>query len=86
MEVEKFEQAKKIKENLERLKIRKYKLESAPNSFSLSVKIEFVHSGNFKRKDELWLSDENVTREMISKELEILKESINLVEEEFNKL
>jgi len=86
MEVEKFEQAKKIKENLMRLKIRKYKLESAFNSFSLSVKIEFVHSGNFKRKDELWLSDENVIREMISKELETLKENINLVEEEFNKL
>jgi DNA primase large subunit len=87
MEVEKFEQAKKIKENLERLKIRKYKLESAFNSFSLSVKIEFVHSGYVKfRKDEVWLSNENVIREMVSKELEILKESINLVEEEFNKL
>jgi hypothetical protein len=86
MEVEKFEQAKKIKENLMRLKIRKYKLESAFNSFSLSVKIEFVHSGNFKRKDEVWLSNENVIREMISKELETLKENINLVEEEFNKL
>ena len=86
MEVEKFEQAKKIKENLMRLKIRKYKLESAFNSFSLSVKIEFVHSGNFKRKNEVWLSNENVIREMISKELETLKENINLVEEEFNKL
>ena len=86
MEVEKFEQAKKIKENLERLKIRKYKLESAFNSFSLSVKIEFVHSGNFKRKDEVGLSDEKVIREMIFKELETLKENINLVEEEFNKL
>jgi hypothetical protein len=86
MEVEKFEQAKKIKENLERLKIRKYKLESAFNSFSLLTKIEFVHSGNFKRKDEVWLSDEKVIREMISKELETLKENIKLVEEEFNKL
>jgi hypothetical protein len=34
----------------------------------------------------VWLSNENVIREMISKELETLKENINLVEEEFNKL
>ena len=86
MEAEKFEQAKKIKGNLDVLETQKYKLESAFNSFSLLTKIEFVHSGNFKRKDEVWLSDEKVIREMISKELETLKENINLVEEEFNKL
>jgi hypothetical protein len=86
MEVEKFEQAKKIKENLERLKIRKYKLESAFNGLDLEVKIEFIHSGMSKRKDEVLFSDKKVIREMISKELERLKENINLVEEEFNKL
>ncbi len=41
MELEKFEQAKKVKENLDRLERQKHKLESALESCSLGVTIEF---------------------------------------------
>jgi hypothetical protein len=53
METEKFEQAKKVKENLDKLGRQKYKLESAFKSCALSVTIEFNRPGGFIRKDEV---------------------------------
>ena len=57
MELEKFEQAKKVKENLDRLERQKYKLESALKSHGLEVTIEFTHPGGFIRKDEVSFRD-----------------------------
>lgn len=87
MELEKFEQAKKVKENLDRLERQKYKLESALESCSLNVTIEFNSSKVFlTRKDEVSVYNKSAIKEMISKELERLDEEIKLVKEEFEKV
>jgi hypothetical protein len=86
MELEKFEQAKKVKENLERLKTRKHKLESALKSCSLGVTINYTYGGKFRTPGEVGLYDKEIIKEMIFKELEKLDEEINLVKEEFEKV
>jgi hypothetical protein len=87
MELEKFEQAKKVKENLDRLERQKRKLESALESCSLGVTIEFSPSKAFlTRKEEVTIYNREVIREMISKELERLNGEIVLVKEEFEKV
>lgn len=86
MELEKFEQAKKIKENLEKLERQKYKLEAAIKSCSLGVTVGFTHSGPFPRKDELSFYNKNIIKEMVSKELERVIEEMELVKEEFEKV
>jgi hypothetical protein len=87
MELEKFEQAKKIKEDLDRLERQKRKLESALESCSLNVTIGFNPSKVFlSRKDEVNIYNREFIREMISKELERLNGEIELVKEEFEKV
>jgi len=86
MELDKFEQAKKVKEDIDRLERQKFKLESALTSCSLGVTIGFTHSGAFKRKDEVSVYNKEVIKEMISKELERLKEEMDLVKEEFENI
>jgi hypothetical protein len=86
MELEKFEQAKKVKENLERLKTQKHKLESALKSCSLGVTIKYTSGGQFRTPGEVGLYDKEIIKEMISKVLEKLDEEIKLVKEEFEKL
>jgi hypothetical protein len=87
MELEKFEQAKKVKEDLDRLERQKRKLESALESCSLNVTIEFSPSKAFlTRKDEVTIYNREVIREMISKELERLESEIELIKEEFEKV
>lgn len=86
MELDKFEQAKKVKEDIDRLERQKYKLESALISCSLGVTIGFTHSGAFKRKDEVSVYNKEVIKEMISKELERLSLEIDLVKEEFENI
>ena len=86
MELEKFEQAKKVKENLERLKTQKHKLESALKSCSLGVTIKYTSGGQFRTPCEVGLYDKEIIKEMISKVLEKLDEEINLVKEEFEKV
>ena len=87
MELEKFEQAKKVKENLERLKTQKHKLESALESCSLGVTIEFSPSKVFlSRKDEVSVYNKDAIKEMVSKELDRVNEEIDLVKKEFEKV
>jgi len=86
MELEKFEQAKKVKENLERLKTQKHKLESALKSCSLGVTIKYTSGGKFRTPSEVGLYDKEIIKEMISKVLEKLDEEINLVKEDFKKV
>jgi hypothetical protein len=86
MEIEKFEKAKKIKQELDRLEIQKRKLKSAFNSCSLGVTIGFSTGGTFPRKDEVSVYNKEVIKEMISKELERLGEEIDLVKEEFERI
>jgi hypothetical protein len=83
MEIDKFEQAKKVKEDLDRLERHKYKLESALKSCGLSATIGFTHSGAFKRKDEVSFYNKEIIKEMISKVLEKLDEEIVSVKEKF---
>jgi hypothetical protein len=86
MELEKFEQAKKVKENLERLKTRKHKLESALKSCSFRVTINYTYGGKFRTPGEVGLYNKEIIKEMMIKELEKLDEEINLVKEEFEKV
>ena len=87
MELEKFEQAKKVKEDLDRLERQKCKLESALESCSLNVTIGFNPSKVFlTRKDEVNIYNREFIKEMISKELERLNGEIELVKEEFEKV
>jgi len=87
MELEKFEQAKKVKEDIDRLERQKRKLESALESCSLGVTIEFSPSKAFiTRKDEVTIYNREVIREMISKELERLESEIELIKEEFERI
>ena len=86
MELEKFEKAKKVKEDIDRLERQKYKLESAYNSCSLGATIEFTHLGPFSRKDEVSVYNKDVIKEMLCKELKRLEEEIELVKEEFERI
>jgi hypothetical protein len=87
MKLKKFEQAKKIKEDLDRLERQKRKLELALESCSLGVTIEFSPSKTFlTRKDDVSIYNKEVIREMISKELERLNGEIELVKEEFERV
>ena len=86
MEIEKFEQAKKVKETIDRFEIQKRKLEDALKSCSLDATIGYSYGGTFPRKGEVSLFNKEVIKEMISKEIQRLVEEIILVKEEFEKL
>ncbi len=86
MEIEKFEQATKVKDKLDTLERQKHKLESALKSCSVGVTIKFTHSGAFPRKDEVIINSGEFIKEMISKELKILNSHIEIVKEEFENI
>ena len=83
MEIDKFEQAKKVKEDIDRLERQKYKLESALKSCGLSVTIGFTHPGGFNRKGEVSVYNKELIKEMVTKELVRLVEEIELTKKEF---
>jgi hypothetical protein len=86
MELQKFEQAKKIKEELDRLERQKRKLEDAYKSCSLDVTIGYSTGGVYPRKDEVTFYNKEVIKEMVSSELKRLGEEIDLVKEEFERI
>jgi transposase len=86
MELEKFGQAKKVKEDLDRLERQKYKLESALKASSLGLTIGFTHSGAFKRKDEVSIYTTDLIKELVSKEIDRLNGEIDLLKEEFENI
>ena len=86
MELEKFEQAKKVKEDLDRLERQKYKLEYALKSCGLSVTIGFTHSGGFNRKGEVSFYNKEIIKEMVNRELDRVNEEIELTKKEFEKV
>ena len=86
MELEKFEKATKLKENLDRLERQKRKLESALKSCYLDVTIGYLIGGSFPRKDEVSFYNKDVIKEMIFSELERLKEEIDLLKENFENI
>ena len=86
MEVEKFEQAKKVKETLDRLETQKSKLEYALKCCSLGATISYTRGGEFRSKGEVNIYNTGSIREMLTKELERLKEEMDLVKEEFENI
>jgi hypothetical protein len=86
MELEKFEQATKVKEKLDRLERQKSKLERAIKSCSLGVSVEYSTGGEFRKKAEVSVYNKDAIKEMISKELDRLNGEIVLVKEEFNNI
>jgi hypothetical protein len=79
MEIEKFEQAKIIKENLDRLERQKYKLEGALKGCGLGVKIEFTNPGPFMVKGDVSFNNKEIIIEMISKEIELVNKEFELI-------
>jgi protein-arginine kinase activator protein McsA len=86
MEIEKFEQATKVKDKLDTLERQKRKLESALKSCSVGVTIKFTHTGAFPRKDEVSVYTKEFIKELVSKELDRLNLEIGLVKEEFENI
>jgi hypothetical protein len=86
MELEKFEQAKKVKETLDRLETQKSKLEYALKSCSLGATITYSRGGEFRSKGEVSIWNKELIKEMISKEIDRLNGEIIYVKEEFNNL
>ena len=86
MELEKFEQAKKVKERLDILEIQKTKLERALKSCSLGATIIYSTGGEFRNKGEVSIWNKEFIKEMISKELERLKEEMVSIEKEFENI
>jgi hypothetical protein len=86
MELEKFEQAKKIKETLDRLETQKSKLEYALKSCSLGATIAYSRGGEFRSKGEINLYDTGAIRGMLTKELERINGEIELVNKEFENI
>lgn len=86
MEIEKFEQATKVKDKLDTLERQKRKLESALKSCSVGVTIGFTHPGEFRRKDEVTVYTKEFIKELVSKELDRLNLEIGLVKEEFENI
>lgn len=83
MELEKFEEAKKIKDKLENLERQKRKLEQSLNSCSVGVTINYTTGGAFPRKGEVGFYNKELIKEMISKQLDKVEEELVLVKEEF---
>jgi hypothetical protein len=83
MEIEKFEQAKKIKESLDRLETQKYRLESVLKSCGVGVTIGYTRGGSFPSKQEVSLYNKELIKEMVTKELIRLGEEIESVKKEF---
>ena len=86
MELNKFEEAKKVKQELDRLETQKRKLEEAFKSCSLGVTIGYSIGGPFPRKAEVSFYNKDVIKEMICRELRSLEEQIDLVKEEFERI
>ena len=86
MEIEKFEQAKKVKERLDSLEIQKSKLELALKSCSLGATIVYSTGGEFRRKGEVSIWNKELIKEFISKELERLNGEILYVKKEFENI
>jgi hypothetical protein len=86
MELEKFEQAKKVKERLDILEIQKSKLQRALKSCSLGATIIYSTGGEFRNKGEVSLWNKEFIKEMISKELERLTEEMNSIKKEFENI
>ena len=83
MEIEKFEQAKKIKESLDRLETQKQRLESVLKSCGVGVTIGYTRGGSFPSKQEVSLYNKELIKEMVTKELIRLGEEIESVKKEF---
>lgn len=86
MELNKFEEAKKIKEELDKLERQKYKMESALKSCSLGAQISFTHSGAFRRQDEVQVFNTKIIKEMLNKELEEVNSKIEETKVSFEQL
>jgi chaperonin cofactor prefoldin len=86
MELEKFEKAKKVKEDLDRLETQKSKLEYALKSCSLGATIAYSKGGEFRSKGEVNIYNAGTIKEMLSKELDRLNGQIELVKKEFENI
>ena len=85
MEIEKFEEAKKLKEQLDRLKLQKRKLNEALTTCSLGVQVTYKF-GPFNRECEINISNTELIKEMLEKELDGINKELVDMEIKFEKL
>ena len=85
MEIEKFEEAKKLKEQVDRLKLQKRKLNEALTTCSLEVQVAYKF-GPFNRECEINISNTELIKEMLEKELDGINNELVDMEIKFEKL
>ena len=85
MKIEKFEEAKKLKEQLDRLKLQKRKLDEALTSCSLGVRVAYK-VGSFNREGEINIYNTELIKEMLEKELDGINKELVDMEIKFEKL
>lgn len=85
MELNKFEEAKKIKEELDRLKLQKRKLNEALISCSLGVQVSYK-VGAFNRDGDINIYNTKLIKEMLEKELDSVNQKIVETTETFENI
>ena len=85
MEIEKFEEAKKLKEQLDRLKLQKRKLDEALTSCSLGVQVDYK-VGPFNRSGEINIYNTKIIKEMLEKELDGINKELDDMESKFERI
>ena len=85
MEIEKFEEAKKLKEQVDRLKLQKRKLNEALTTCSLGVQVAYKF-GPFDRDCEININNTVLIKEMLEKELDGINKELVDMEIKFEKL
>ena len=86
MTTQKFEEIKKLKEELDRLNRQKNKLEQALKSCRVEVNIKYNKVGAFPRNDEVMVYNSDFIKEMIVNVLDELNVKIELKQNEFEGL
>ena len=85
MELEKFEEAKILKEHIDKVQNKKRKLESALKSCSLNV-IVTSRVGPHGRIEEVHIHDTNLIKEMLKKEIENINQELLETQNKFEEI
>lgn len=85
MELNKFEEAKKIKEELDRLERQKRKLNEVLISCSLGVQVSYK-VGVFNRDGDVNIYNTKIIKEMLEKELDSVNQKIVETAETFENI
>jgi uncharacterized Fe-S cluster-containing protein len=86
MDEVKFNEAKSLQENIDKLKRREKQLKDALKSSSISAVLTYYTTGSFFKKSEVSLSNKEGLHDIINKELSSIILGIADLEKEFKNL